>query len=75
MFKRWVQRQTDKIVSKAFLLTALIYGSLFLLGGLVLLIHLWLAWCLAFLIAGVTIIWAGVLFRMRMETVAEKESG
>ena len=75
MFKRWIQSQTDKIVGKVFLLTTLIYGSLFLLGGVVLLIHHWLSWWVAFLITGVVIILAGVLFQMRMKTVAAKETG
>jgi hypothetical protein len=44
MLKRVIEAQTDKIVGMLFLLVALSYGSLFLFGGIVLLIHLWLEW-------------------------------
>jgi hypothetical protein len=58
-----------------FLLVALVYGSLFLLGGIVLLLHLWLDWWLAFLITGFVIIGAGVLFQLRMTAAARAKSG
>ena len=72
-FKRWIRYHTDRLVGKAYLLAALIYGSLFLLGGLVLLLHHWLAWWIALLIAGSVIIAAGVLFQVAMNVVAAKE--
>jgi hypothetical protein len=68
--KRLIEAQTDKIAGMVFLLVALTYGSLFLLGGIVLLIHLWLAWWLAFLITGVAIAAAGVLFQKQMAASA-----
>src|SRR5438270_3236072 len=64
--KRLVEAQTDRIAGMAFLLVALIYASLLLLGGIVLLIHLWLAWWVSFLITGFAVAIAGVLFQMKM---------
>jgi hypothetical protein len=52
----------------------LIYGSLFLLGGIVLLIHVWLAWWIAFLITGGAVSAAGVLFLMTMMAAARAKS-
>jgi uncharacterized membrane protein len=72
--KRLIEVQTDKIVGMLFLLIALIYGSLFLLGGIVLLIHLWLDWWLAFLITGFVIVCAGVFFQLRMSAAARAKS-
>jgi hypothetical protein len=69
-FKRLIESQTDKIVGMLFLLVALIYGSLFLLCGIVLLIHLWLDWWLSFLITGFVIVGAGVSFQLRMSAAA-----
>ena len=67
--KRLIEAQTDKIAG----MLALTYGSVFLLGGLVLLVHLCLAWWLSFLITGIAICSAGVVFKMRM-TAAEKNN-
>jgi hypothetical protein len=69
--KRLIEEQTDKIVGMAVLVVALSYGSLFLLGGTVLVIHLWLAWWLSFLITGVAIVSAGVAFQMAMMAAAK----
>jgi hypothetical protein len=74
-FKRLIEAQTDKIVGMLFLLVALIYGSLLLLGGIVLLIHTWLDWWLAFLITGFVIVGAGVFFQLRMSAAARAKSG
>ena len=70
----WIEVQTDKIVGMLFLLVALSYGSLFLLGGFVVLIHHWLAWWLAFLITGVAIVAVGIFFQMRTTAAARKKS-
>ena len=67
-----LEAQTDKIAGMLFLIVALSYGSLFLLGGIVLLIHLWLAWWLSFLITGAAIVIAGVFFQMTMKAAARK---
>jgi hypothetical protein len=56
-----------------FLIVALSYGSLFLLGGIVLLIHLWLAWWRSFLITGAAIVMAGVVFQVTMKAAARKK--
>jgi putative superfamily III holin-X len=72
--KRVIEAQADKAVGLLFLLVALIYGSLFLLGGVVLLIHLWLDWWLSFLITGVAIVAAGVVFQMRMAALGRQKS-
>src|SRR6185437_11263513 len=72
--RRLITAQTDKIVGMLFLLVALIYGSWFLLGGMVLLLHVWLDWWLSFLITGGVIVAAGVFFQMRMMAAAKKKS-
>ena len=69
--KRLIEAQTDNIVGMLVLVIALGYGSLFLLGGVVLLIHLWLAWWLSFLIIGITIASAGIIFQRRMAAAAK----
>src|ERR1700730_12971704 len=73
--KRLIEAQTDKIVGMLFLLVALSYGSLFLFSGIVLLIHLWLAWWLSFVITGVAIVLAGISFQMRMKMAAREKAG
>jgi hypothetical protein len=60
--KHLIEAQTDEIAGILTLVVALAYGSLFLLVGLVLLIHLWLAWWLSFLIVGFIIASAGIVF-------------
>jgi cobalamin biosynthesis protein CobD/CbiB len=69
--KRLMDAQIDKLAGILVLVVALAYGSLFLLGGLVLLIHLWLAWWLSFLITGFVIAIAGLAFQMRMAAAAK----
>jgi Putative Actinobacterial Holin-X, holin superfamily III len=71
--KRLVETQTDKITGMLVLVIALAYGSVFLLGGVVLLIHLWLAWWLSFLITGMLICSSGVAFQMQMAAAAKKK--
>jgi cobalamin biosynthesis protein CobD/CbiB len=71
--KRLLDAQVDNIAGILVLVVALAYGSLFLLGGLVLLIHLWLAWWLSFLIVGVVIALAGLAFKMRMAAAAKAQ--
>jgi Putative Actinobacterial Holin-X, holin superfamily III len=68
--KRLIEAQADKIVGMIVMAVFLIYGSLFVLAGIVLLIHLWLAWWIAFLITGGAVSAAGVLFLMTMMTAA-----
>ena len=68
-----LEAQTAKIAGVLFLIVALSYGSLFLLGGIVLLIHLWLAWWLSFLITGAAIVIAGVFLQMTMKAAARKK--
>jgi hypothetical protein len=53
------------------LVLALSYGSLFLLSGFVLLIHLWLARWLSFLIVGIVIAGAGIFFQRLMAVRAK----
>ncbi|HJU12636.1 MAG TPA: phage holin family protein [Candidatus Binataceae bacterium] len=69
--KRLIEAQTDNIVGMLALVVALTYGSLFLLGGIVLLIHLWLAWWLSFLITGFAISCAGAGFMLMMRGAAK----
>ena len=69
-----LESQVDKIAGMLFLLVALSYGSLFLLGGVVLLIHLWLAWWLSFLITGAAIVLAGIFFKLSMTATGRRKA-
>jgi Putative Actinobacterial Holin-X, holin superfamily III len=68
-----VKAQTDKIAGMLLLVVVLSYGSLFVLGGIVLLLHLWLAWWIAFLITGTAIVLAGLFLQMMMKAAARKK--
>jgi Putative Actinobacterial Holin-X, holin superfamily III len=68
-----LKAQTDKIAGMLLLVVVLSYGSLFVLGGIVLLLHLWLAWWIAFLITGTAIVLAGVFLQMMMKVAARKK--
>jgi Putative Actinobacterial Holin-X, holin superfamily III len=68
-----LEAQTDKITGVLILVGALLYGSVFVLGGIVLLLHLWIAWWLSFLITGTAVVIAGVLFQMTMKAAARKK--
>ncbi|MGH7986051.1 MAG: phage holin family protein [Candidatus Binataceae bacterium] len=72
--KRLIEEQTDKVVGMAFLLVTLAYGTLFLLGGIVLVIHLWLAWWLSFLITAGFVMCTGVAFMLMMVAVARQKT-
>jgi hypothetical protein len=67
--KHVLEAQTDKIAGVLILLVALIYGSLFLLGGVVLLLHLWLS----MLITGGLIVGEGILAQMTYSAAARKK--
>ena len=69
-----LESQVDKIAGMLFLIVALSYGSLFLLGGVVLLIHLWLAWWLSFLITGAAIVLAGIIFKLSMTATGRRKA-
>jgi Putative Actinobacterial Holin-X, holin superfamily III len=56
---RMVENQTERVLGAVLLLVALVYGSMFILGSVVLLIHQWLAWWMAFGITGTVMIAAG----------------
>ena len=56
---RMLERQSERAFGAVLLLIALVYGLAFVLGSVVLLIHQWLAWWMAFGIMGVVIIAAG----------------
>ena len=45
--RKTLESQTDRILGSVFLLIALIYGSLCLIGGVILLLHTWLEWWMA----------------------------
>ena len=68
-----LESQVDKIAGMLFLIVALSYGSLFLLGGVVLLIHLWLAWWLSFLITGAAMVLTGIFFKLSMTATARRK--
>jgi hypothetical protein len=68
-----LEAQTDKDNRRLILVGALLYGSVFVLGGIVLLLHLSIAWWLSFLITGTAVVIAGVLFQMTMKAAARKK--
>jgi Putative Actinobacterial Holin-X, holin superfamily III len=63
---RIVGHQTERVFGAVVLLVALVYGATFVLGSIVLLIHQWLAWWMAFGITGIVIIAAGLVFQTIM---------
>jgi hypothetical protein len=63
---RMVENQTERVFGAVVLLFALIYGATFVLGSLVLLIHQWLVWWIAFGLTGIVIIIAGLGFHIIM---------
>ena len=69
--KHVIEAQTDNIAGMLVLVVTLSYGSLLLLGGFVLLLHLWLAWWLSFLIVGIVIAAAGIFFQRLMAARAK----
>jgi hypothetical protein len=72
--QRLIEAQTDKIAGMLFLVVAAAYGSLFLLGGIVLVIHLWLAWWLSFLITGAAVVAAGIAIQMSLSAAAKAKT-
>jgi len=72
--QRLIEAQTEKIAGILFLLVAVAYGSLFLLGGIVLVIHLWLAWWLAFLITGAAVVAAGIAVQLSLTAAAKAKT-
>jgi ABC-type siderophore export system fused ATPase/permease subunit len=61
-----LEKQMERVLAAVFLLVALAYGSMLIVGGVVLLIHQWLAWWTAFSITGMVIIVAGFGFQTIM---------
>jgi hypothetical protein len=74
LLKRIIAAQGERLVGIIIMLVALSYGSLLLLGGVVLLIHLWLAWWLSLLITGAALVIAGVGAQMAMFAAARKSA-
>jgi hypothetical protein len=72
--RRMFENQTERVLGAVFLLVALVYGSIFVLGSVVLLIHQWLAWWMAFGITGIVIILAGFGFQTIMTRRAAGKS-
>ncbi|MGH7915751.1 MAG: phage holin family protein [Candidatus Binataceae bacterium] len=72
--RKTLESQTDRVLGALFLLVTLIYGSLCLVGGVILLLHIWLEWWLALGITGLAIIIAGGIFKMAMRKKAEQVS-
>jgi hypothetical protein len=56
---RMVENQTERVFAAMLLLAALVCGSLFVLGSVVLLIHQWLVWWMALGVTGTVTIAAG----------------
>ena len=72
--RRMFENQAERVLGAVFLLVALVYGSMFVLGSVVLLIHQWLAWWLALGITGIVIIVAGFGFQAVMARRAASRS-
>lgn len=71
---RVVEAQADKLAGILILVTALAYGSFFLLGGVVLLIHVWLAWWIAFFITSGIVMALGVMGLLIFWALARRKS-
>lgn len=69
--QRVIEAQTEKIAGILGLLVCAAYGSLFFLAGILLLIHLWLAWWLSCLITGFAVGCAGIVIYMAMASAAK----
>jgi Putative Actinobacterial Holin-X, holin superfamily III len=72
--RRLFENQTERVLGLIFLLVALVYGSIFVLGSFVLLIHQWLNWWVAFGITGIVIILAGIGLQTIMARRADRRS-
>jgi hypothetical protein len=64
--RRLIESEANKIIGILLFLVASLYGSVFFLGGLVALLHLWLAWWLALLITGAATVSVGLLVKLAM---------
>ena len=64
--RRLIESQTNNVIGILSLLIALLYGSLLLLGSVVVLLHVWLTWWLALLITGSATVSAGLLIKLVM---------
>jgi hypothetical protein len=71
--KHILEAQTEKVVGVLILLVTLIYGSLFLFGGAILLLHLWLAWWLSLVVTGGVIVMMGIVIQMMLSAAARKK--
>jgi len=66
--------QAEKLAGILILVTALAYGSFFLFGGIVLLIHVWLVWWAAFIITGGFVMALGMMGLLMFWTLARRKS-
>jgi hypothetical protein len=64
--RRLIESEANRILGILFLVIASLYGSVLLLVGLIILLHLWLAWWLAFSITGAATVSAGLLIKLAM---------
>jgi hypothetical protein len=62
--RRLIESEANRVLGILFFLIASLYGSVLLLGGVVLLLHVWLAWWLAFLVTGGATVCAGLLIKL-----------
>jgi hypothetical protein len=72
--QRLIEAQTEKITGMLALLVCAAYGSLYFLAGILLVIHLWLAWWLSFLITGFAVGCVGVVVYLAMTAAAKAKS-
>jgi hypothetical protein len=72
--QRLVEAQTEKIAGILGLIVCAAYGSLYFIAGILLFIHLWLAWWLSFLITGFAVGCVGVVIYMAMASAAKAKS-
>jgi hypothetical protein len=69
--QRLIEAQAEKFAGILSLLICAAYGSLYFLAGVLLLIHLWLAWWLSFLITGFAVGCVGIFIYMAMFSAAK----
>lgn len=72
ILKHIVEAQIGRTVGVVAEVVMWIYGLLLLLGGIVLLAHLWLEWWLALFVASAIAFAGGVVLRLLVTTSAER---
>jgi len=69
--RRLIESEARRIIGILFLVMASLYGGTLLLGGIVVLLHVWLAWWLALVVTGAATVAIGLLIKLATGTTKE----